>query len=157
MMNTNDLDKMFNLQMAAGEDDKSKQFIEKIKGLREMQKKILPLYLESCSLVSKHHKCLKTIMDENQEFIPFQLLKVIDKGQEGLLAYGKLLDNIQQVLKRNGALTEELQKYQKNIGQVKEKTKSIDVGVGQLGGDGSARVEQSKGRLQNLLAGMFEE
>ena len=156
-MNTNDIEKMFNLNFTAGVDENSKGYIDKITKLREMQKKILPLYLESVTLVKKHQKCLKTIMDQNEEFIPLQLLKVIDKGQEGLLAYGKLLENIQKVLKRNNVLTDELQKYQTNIKQVQEKSKSIDVGVAQLGGDGQKRVEQSKDRLQNLLAGMFED
>lgn len=57
-------------------------------------------------------------MKENSDLIPFQLLKIIDKGQEGLSSYSKLLDSIQTVLKRNNNLTEELKTYHDNISEV---------------------------------------
>ena len=51
--------------------------------------------------MAKHKRCLKVIMQENDANIPYQLQRIVDKGQEGLNAYGKLLENIETVLKRN--------------------------------------------------------
>ena len=76
-MNLDDLDQMFNLRMfedgitPEGLDKTSQTYLNKIVQLREMQKKILPLYLESKKLVFKHQKCLSTILNENNELIPF--------------------------------------------------------------------------------------
>jgi hypothetical protein len=41
------------------------------------------------------------ILTENEENIPYQLQRVIDKGQEGLNGYSKLLENIATVLRKN--------------------------------------------------------
>lgn len=109
-MNNQDLEKMFHLGIgentqllsdSPGMDKKSKAYLQKINLMREEQKKILPLYLESQKLVQKHQGCLKTLYNENHDFIPYQLLKIIDKGQHGLDSYNKLLENISVVLKRN--------------------------------------------------------
>ncbi len=61
-------------------------------------------------------------MKENSDLIPFQLNKIIDKGQEGLASYSRLLDSIESVLQRNNNLTEELKTYHDNIAQVQTKT-----------------------------------
>ena len=83
-MNKADLDKMFNLQVlkpdAALSDSVSKQYLEKISSLREQQKGLLPLFLQSQRVVARHKRCLKVILTENEENIPYQLQRVIDKG-----------------------------------------------------------------------------
>ena len=59
-MNMDDLDKMFDLNLFEGGvvpeglDETNKTYLNKIMQLREMQKKILPLYLESKKLIFKH-------------------------------------------------------------------------------------------------------
>ena len=75
------------------------------------------------------------ILTENEENIPYQLQRVIDKGQEGLNGYGKLLENIQNVLTKNQALTEQLQKYQENINEVSAKTIQTEASIHELRGD----------------------
>jgi hypothetical protein len=49
---------------------------------------------------------LRVILEENEENIPYQLQRIIDKGREGLNGYSKLLENIETVLKKNKYLTE---------------------------------------------------
>lgn len=68
---------------------------------REIQKKMLPLYLESQRLVEMHKKCINTILRENQKDIPDQLNRIMDKGRTGLDSYGMLLKNIQKTLEKN--------------------------------------------------------
>lgn len=86
-------------------------------------------------MVARHKRCLKVILTENEENIPYQLQRVIDKGQEGLNGYGKLLENIQTVLKKNQFLTEQLQKYQENINEVSTKTLQTEASIHELRGD----------------------
>jgi len=72
-MNEEDLDKMYNLDMSNMNgkeadgfseemDDTSKNFYNKIKALRDKQKTLLPLFLQSKKIVDKHKKCLSTIV-----------------------------------------------------------------------------------------------
>lgn len=140
-MNNQDLEKMFHLAIgenshlledSSGMDKKSKAFLQKINILRDEQKKILPLYLESQKLVQKHQSCLKTLYNENHDFIPYQLLKIIDKGQHGLDSYKKLLENISVVLKRNQHLTEQLCKYNENLKTLNDKTALIESSIKKL-------------------------
>ena len=166
-MNKADLDKMFNLQVmkpdAALTDSVSKQYLEKISSLREQQKALLPLFLQSQRVVARHKRCLKVILTENEENIPYQLQRVIDKGQEGLNGYGKLLDNIQNVLTKNQALTEQLQKYQENINEVSAKTMQTEASIHELRGDVTQqalvvnRIEQSKDKINNMLSGLMDK
>lgn len=67
---------------------------------------LLPLFLQSKAIVARHKRCLRVILEENEENIPYQLQRIIDKGREGLNGYSKLLENIETVLKKNKYLTE---------------------------------------------------
>lgn len=86
----------------------TQSYVKKYTALREQQKKLLPLFLETQKKVAKHKRCLKVIMQENDANIPYQLQRIVDKGQEGLNAYGKLLANIETVLKRNQLVTKQI-------------------------------------------------
>ena len=85
-LNNNDLDDIFNmrimaanphlddvakLQAAKDTDSTATQYIQSIQELRAKQKKLLPLFLESSRIVERHQKCLKTILNENNENIPY--------------------------------------------------------------------------------------
>jgi hypothetical protein len=73
-MNRADLDTMFNLPVgdaASSQDGISKQYMDKIASLREQQKALLPLFLQSQSVVARHKRCLKVILNENEENIPY--------------------------------------------------------------------------------------
>ena len=68
---------MFNLELnvvevdeSTQEVDKSGKYLFKILQLREAQKKILPLYLESKEIVRRHQNCLATIIKDDFDFIP---------------------------------------------------------------------------------------
>ena len=68
---------MFNLELnvvevdeSTQEVDKSGKYLFKILQLREAQKKILPLYLESKEIVRTHQNCLATIIKDDFDFIP---------------------------------------------------------------------------------------
>ena len=89
----------------------TQSYVKKYTALREQQKKLLPLFLETQKKVAKHKRCLKVIMQENDANIPYQLQRIVDKGQEGLNAYSKLLANIEAVLKRNELVTKQIQDY----------------------------------------------
>lgn len=174
-MNKEDLDQLYNLQVpglkarqaddfSTDVDEKSKAYLYKVQELREKQRNLLPLFLQSKRIVQRHKRCLSTILAENEEHIPYQLQTVIDKGQEGLKSYSDLLENVDQVLKKNQELTDQLQRYQKNLHQVKQKLQATEAYVEELtGADKSAQqtqalqqIEQAKGRIQDLLSGMFE-
>lgn len=45
-------------------NQKSQQYFAKIKRLRDMQKELLPLYLESQNIVRRHRRCLVAIQKE---------------------------------------------------------------------------------------------
>uniref|UniRef100_A0A7S3FY80 Uncharacterized protein n=1 Tax=Strombidium rassoulzadegani TaxID=1082188 RepID=A0A7S3FY80_9SPIT len=171
-MNKRDLDEMFNMRLGHLErdqensnyqamDDTSKQYVAKIMELREKQKRLLPLFLQSQKVVTRHKKCLKVILQENEENIPYQLSRVIEKGQQGLDGYGQLLSNIQSVLVKNQYLVEQLGKYHSNIQSVTKKTKHVDMGIKQLNGDVSQqevlmmKMAKQKDRINDLLSGMF--
>lgn len=51
-------------------DRTSQEYFNKIQNLRDMQKNLLPLYLESQRVVKRHQKCLSTILEENEDAIP---------------------------------------------------------------------------------------
>lgn len=162
-MNKDDLDDMFNMeiQTQASMDDVSRQYCERIQRIREQQKHLLPLFLQSKRVVARHKRCLKVILQENEQNIPYQLQRTIDKGHEGLNGYGKLLENIETILKKNNDLTEQLQKYQAKIRSVASKTANTESGIQSLKGDVTQnatvlkKIENSKGRIQDLLAGMY--
>lgn len=137
-MNKHDLDKIFNLELPELEDSSDKtsqQYFEKIKALRQQQKVLLPLFLQSKAIVARHKRCLRVILEENEENIPYQLQRIIDKGREGLNGYSKLLENIETVLKKNKYLLEQLMRYQDNITEVSIKTNLTEAGVQELRGD----------------------
>jgi len=48
-------------------NQKSKEYFAKIKRLRDMQKELLPLYLETQNIVRRHKQCLLAIQKERQE------------------------------------------------------------------------------------------
>jgi uncharacterized protein YoxC len=64
-------------------------------------------------------------------------------------------------LKKNNDLTEQLQKYQSKIKSVASKTANTENGIQSLKGDVTQnatvlkKIENSKGRIQDLLAGMY--
>lgn len=131
--NVKNLDQMFNLELnvvevdeSTQEVDKSEKYLFKILQLREAQKKILPLYLESKSIVSRHQNCLQTIINDDFDYIPSQLQQVIDKGSEGLSSYQSLLDNIDKVIQRNSNLIEQLQRYQQSSSIITKKQTSVN-------------------------------
>lgn len=73
-MNKHDLDKIFNLELPELEDSSDKtsqQYFEKIKALRQQQKVLLPLFLQSKAIVARHKRCLRVILEENKENIPY--------------------------------------------------------------------------------------
>jgi len=81
-MNEEDLDKMYNLKLSnmkgrqaddfSGEmNEASKVYFYKIKDLRDKQRTLLPLFLQSKKIVERHKKCLSTILKENDEHIPY--------------------------------------------------------------------------------------
>ena len=72
---------------------------------------------------------MKTILDDDLDYIPSQLQQIIDRGQEGLKSYGLLLGSIEKVLKRNYNLTDQLLKYQDNIQEVQERSSLIQKGI----------------------------
>ena len=82
------IDNKFNLNADGfdqGQLDKTSQlYFNKIMEVREMQKQILPLYMGSQEVINKHKKCLSTILKENREVMPQQLLRVVSKGETGL-------------------------------------------------------------------------
>lgn len=51
-------------------DKKSRLFLKRIIDVRNTQAKILPLYLQSKRIVSKHKASVKLILDENSEIMP---------------------------------------------------------------------------------------
>lgn len=116
--NNKNLDKVFNMEMpspknASGNplDNQSHQYFERIRKIREKQKRLLPLYLESKKLVNRHKKCMSVILNENEAMMPYQIQRVLEKGREGLDGYLKLLSNIETILNKNNALTEQLDRY----------------------------------------------
>lgn len=82
-------------------DSESKAYINKIQNCREKQIDLIPLFLHAKQAINKHKKCLKVILNESEDSIPFQLMTTLNKGQEGLQNYAKLLDNIDRVLQKN--------------------------------------------------------
>jgi len=83
------IDNIFNLQLPhlseesepqSGTNDIGIEYFRKIKELRDRQKKLLPLFLESKRMINSHRKCLSTILLNDKENLPFQLQRVIDKG-----------------------------------------------------------------------------
>jgi len=115
------LDSLFHLDLPEAHDDKSKEFLERIRQIREKQKQYLPLFLESQDSVIRHQRCLESLVGENREDLPFQLQRVITKGHEGLSSYSSLLGSIHSSLKRNRDLTEELGQFNSNIFKVANK------------------------------------
>jgi hypothetical protein len=76
--NNKNLDKVFNMEMpspknASGNplDNQSHQYFERIRKIREKQKRLLPLYLESKKLVNRHKKCMSVILNENEAMMPY--------------------------------------------------------------------------------------
>ena len=73
-----DLEKKFNMELPtfSTEYDSevphrvSKEYFNKIKKLRSMQRNLLPLYLEAQKVVEKHEKVFDTIVVNNQHKIP---------------------------------------------------------------------------------------
>lgn len=118
-MNKEDLDQLYNLEVpglkarqgddfSSEMDEKSKAYLYKVQELREKQRNLLPLFLQSKRIVQRHKRCLSTILSENEEHLPYQLQTVIDKGLGGLKSYSDLLENVDQVLKKNQDLTDQL-------------------------------------------------
>jgi len=52
-------------------DDDGKQILDRILKLRKKQKGLLPLFMQSKKILTKHQKCLRTVMVENNQDIPF--------------------------------------------------------------------------------------
>ena len=72
-----------------------------------------------------------------------------------------MLENVAALLKKNQFMTEQLQRYQENIQYATKKTIQAEKNVQELRGDVTQqalvleRIEKSKGRIQDLLSGMF--
>ena len=165
-----DLERMFNLKnLGAVEpnehDATSRFYFEKIKASREKLRRMLPLFLQSQRIVAKHKHCLKVIQRQEKsgesDKIPHQLQLLIEKGEDGLNGYSKMLENVAALLKKNQYMTEQLQRYQENIQYATKKTIQAEKNVQELRGDVTQqalvleRIEKSKGRIQDLLSGMF--
>lgn len=75
-VNDEELEKIFNFcsdentALALQLDKISRPYLDKIIGYRETQKKLMPLFLESKKLIEKHKKCLKTVLNEHQIYMP---------------------------------------------------------------------------------------
>jgi hypothetical protein len=59
----------------------------------------------------------------------------MEKGQQGLASYNKMMEKIQDVLKKNGNLTSQLAQYQMNILEVSQKTSLIENGLQEINQD----------------------
>lgn len=119
-------------------DDTSKFYLTKIASLREKQRKLLPLFLQSQKVVNRHQKCLKVMLDDNNENIPYQLSRIVEKGQEGLEGYSKLLKNIKSVLTKNESMVSSLSEYSSKIKQLQQKNEQLTMGMKQISGDVSS-------------------
>lgn len=71
-MNKEDIDKKFNFKTNQNQcfaeliDEVGKPFVEKIISIRDQQKALLPLYMESKILVQKHQNCLRTVLKQSE-------------------------------------------------------------------------------------------
>ena len=82
----------------------------------------------------------------------------MDKGKAGLDSYGQLLKNIQSTLAKNNELTQKLSDYQASVITVKKRANQTDDLVSSLSGENTiGRIQKSKGRIQDLLNGMFKQ
>lgn len=56
----------------------------------------------------------------------------MQKGQDGLNGYGKLLNNIQSMFERNLHLTEQMARYNQSIKGLHDKTVMLESGVQEI-------------------------
>ena len=61
-------------------DERSKHYITRLYELRQQQRVLLPLFIDTQKKIAKHKKCLQTIIAENGGSIPIQLQLTIEKG-----------------------------------------------------------------------------
>ena len=101
------------------------------------------------------------MLDDNNENIPYQLSRVVEKGQEGLEGYSKLLKNIKSVLAKNENMVSSLSEYSSKIKKLQQKNEQLTLGMKQISGDVSSqdvlmlKMARQKDRINDLLGGMF--
>ena len=148
--------------MAEKPDKTSKEYFERIKKLRDMQRNLLPLYLEAQRVVQRHEKVFEAIMAQNSSQIPIQLEKIISKGRQGLQSYRLLLLNIHRILQKNNFLSIQMNNFQQHLKYAQNKSTTTEANVNMINETTETavtlkRIQKSKGRIQDLLQGMFKE
>jgi len=157
--NMKDINRVYNLDIVPV-DEVAQQFQNRLQAVREEQKSIIPLFMESMYLVNKHRDCLNALDDPAlNDQVPRQLLHTFKKGQTGIVGYSSLLESINTILKRNAKLEHQLVQAHKNLKNVSKKAQLTVLNVKSLE-DGSDptknaeladRYEKSKDRLKGLL------
>ena len=137
-----DLDKKFNLKQNQNQcfvdliDETGKPYVEKIMALRDEQRELLPLYIQSKYLVAKHQNCIKTLLrDENSDQIPEQIKNLLAKGEKGLSDYGRLMHSISTILRRNSYLIEQMALYHENMTSINEQSREIQETINRIKGN----------------------
>ena len=77
-MNSRDLDKTFGMQLpkltkehlAEKPDKTSKEYFARIQKLRDMQRDLLPLYLQAQKVVQRHERVFEAIMAQHNAQMP---------------------------------------------------------------------------------------
>ena len=143
-MNKRDIEKMFSLDLKLDEEDilalkkKSKHFMRNIQNLRDMQRDLLPLFLQSLRLVRKHLNCLRVLADEQSEYMPLNMMKMVSQGYQGLQSYQLVLKDIEHILIKNSTLSTKLVRYQSHFDKLGIKFRELDDAVHEMKNDGES-------------------